>query len=332
MADVLATNLAKLPSRGTELANWRMRKEYLENIFKRMNITDPRHKQNVYEKYLGEEPREKKQVSGWVDGTWERTKLQTQLLGSQMREYWNAQTKIGDFDEDDYEAAKKQSSALIKELQSLPQDEGVLKWTQDFISNMPTLIGNLGVTIGVGWGGAKVGAAGGVALAPFLGPAAPVAPLIGGTVGFASGILAGMGLDAYMEGSVAFSDAERNAQVAERVRAKYGDNPELIEQATRGVALEVADNVLKKNLLNPANALVAVPFLKAPGKLGKSFLFRSGGLKQPNKLARTRATVAGASGEAVQEATQEGIQEWEMKNALNQMDDELGRDRKEQPL
>ena len=37
----------------------------------------------------------------------------------------------------------------------------------------------------------------------------------------------------------------------------------------------------------------------------------------------------GAGGEFIQEASQEGIQEWELKNSLNKMDDELGRERKE---
>ena len=184
--------------------------------------------------------------------------------------------------------------------------------------------------MGVGWAGAKAGTAAGVAVAPLLGPFAAAGPVIGAGVGFASGILAGLGLDSYMEGSVAFDDAQRNKEVQERVRARYGDNPDLLEQATRGVGLEVAGNVLQKNLMNPINALVAVPLLKVPGKLGKSFLFRTGGLKYPNKLARTKATAMGAGGEFIQEASQEGIQEWELGNTLNRLDDELGRPRKEQ--
>ena len=261
MPEKLSTILARLPSRGTPLANWQMKKEYLEDYMDKHQLTNPAGRTKALAHYIGDQPEKQQEAGGWVERTWEKTKLQTQLLGNQMREYWNAQTTIGGFDEDDYQEARKRADELVKELQKIPQDEGVLRWTQDFISNMPTLIGNLGVSIGAGWAGAKVGTAAGIAVAPLLGPAAPAGPVIGAGIGFASGILAGMGLDSYMEGAVAFDDTRRNDQVAERVRAKYGNNPELVEQATRGVALEVAGNVLQKNVLNPINAVGAVPFL-----------------------------------------------------------------------
>ena len=333
MSSYIQNKLASMNSPRGVLETWKLKENYLNGVLDRAEITDPVRRKHYVDKYLGIAPAvttKRKEIGGWADNTWERTKLQTKLLGNQMREYWNAQTVVGDFDEDDYLTAKGKADQLVKELQSIPQDEGVGNWTQEFKSKLPTLGGNLGVSLGVGGAGAKAGTAAGVAVAPLLGPFAAAGPVIGAGVGFASGILAGLGLDSYMEGSVAFDDAQRNKEVQERVRARYGDNPDLLAQATRGVGLEVAGNVLQKNLMNPVNALVAVPLLKVPGKLGKSFLFRTGGLKYPNKLARTKATAMGAGGEFIQEASQEGIQEWELGNVLNRLDDDLGRPRKEQ--
>ena len=335
MTHIIERGLARLPQGSSPYNGWKLRENWLNGKLDRAQISDPTERRQLIESYIGKVPANvdtSNSVAGWMDRTWERGKLQSGLLFNQMREYWNAQETIGEFDEEDYTKAKENVDELVRQLQTIPQGEGLAQWSQDFLTNLPTLVGNLGVTIGAGWAGAKIGTATGVAVAPLFGPGAPVAPVLGAGIGFASGILAGLGVDSYMEGAVAFSDTGRDEEVAKRIREKHGDNPEIIEQAVRGVALEVAGNVMKKNVLNPANALVAVPFLKVPGKVGKSFLFKTGGLKYPNKLLRTKKAVMGGAGEFVQEATQEGIQEWERNKALDKLDRELGKDVLDEPL
>ena len=117
MPSYIQNKLASMNSPRGVLDTWKLKENYLNGVLDRAEITDPVRRKHYVDKYLGIAPEVKtrrKEIGGWADNTWERTKLQTNLLGNQMREYWNAQTVVGDFDEDDYLTAKGKADQLVK--------------------------------------------------------------------------------------------------------------------------------------------------------------------------------------------------------------------------
>ncbi|SVE24954.1 uncharacterized protein METZ01_LOCUS477808, partial [marine metagenome] len=187
---------------------------------------------------------------------------------------------------------------------------------QDVISSLPSLIENLSASVVAGYAGAKVGTAVGTMIAPGAGTA------IGAGVGFMSGLLASLGVNATMEASSAFDDNYRNREIKERLEAKYGDNPELVDKAQRAIALEAADVVMKGNIVDPTNIASAMLMTKG-GRIFKSFLFTKAGVKPsrfPNKFRVTRDAATGAVYEGIQESYQDALQQNETLYQIAKLD------------
>ena len=83
-----------------------------------------------------------------------------------------------------------------------------------------------------GYAGAKIGTAVGSMIAPGAGTA------IGAGVGFVSGWLASLGVNAAMEAGSAFDDNLRNEEMWKQAFEKYGGNEELVDMAQKAVALK----------------------------------------------------------------------------------------------
>ena len=102
---------------------------------------------------------------------------------------------------------------------------------------------NSAVSLGAGWVGAKTGTAAGLAVAPFLGPLAPAAPVVGGVGGFLTGMFLGntlleTGGKAMEKAEGGFTPAERSDAISEG--AVKGGVITAIDGATLGVGGKIA--------------------------------------------------------------------------------------------
>ena len=268
MAD-LNTYLRGLPQGNRPWDAWKTRELYLQKILRKGSYSEE-EKQRIIANYIGPEPENvdvSNTVSGYLDRTAAMTKNSAMIGINQVRQYLNS---IGDVDEEDKQDAREAYDEITRYrgLQaSIPRDEGALGVAQDVVSSLPSLVENMAASVAAGYVGGKIGAGVGSIVMPGAGTA------IGAGLGFVSGWLASLGVNATMEASSAFDDNLRNEEIRTRLEAKYGNNPQLVETAQKAIAHEVAEATAWRNVFDPTNIAAGLAGTKMATKAGQAFRY-----------------------------------------------------------
>ena len=252
--DSLQRKLSSLPTGTRPYDAWRNRQRYLEELLKNSKYS-AQERDRIFAHYIGPEPENvdvSNTVAGYLDRTSSMLKNSAMIGINQVRQLWNEQEIIGERDAEDAKEAYDDISYYRGLQESIPREGGALGVAQDVVSSLPSLIENLAASVTAGYAGAKIGTAIGTMIAPGAGTA------IGATTGFVSGVLASLGVNATMESASAFDDNLRNEEIRSRLIEKYGNFPDVIEQAQRAIALEAAEAVMYGNVVDPTNIASAL--------------------------------------------------------------------------